>query len=472
MANCVETAKKIRAGLKEKFPHTKFSVRSKSYSMGSSVDVSWTDFPTPSMVNEYLEQFEEVRRDAYGEILSGGNMFISGQNTWTPETRAMIEQRMKEKYSEEMLNDYYWKNKAFTETANEIYNEMYNNKNNKKENEKGVNNTSTDNETVTATYTLNDEHNGIEISFSGKPASGTIELLKENGFRWHSKKFVWYAKQSPERLIFAEALCSTLNDEEQEQTAQEEETTITAQVEQNESVHESNITELKQGNGEKIKVKEIIFEWSESAEIEDGLTVSTFAEADQIIRKIAYHAPDNGAYDKTAFKLVFEDGQTYSGRYDVQYKDRINGSLSKHVKDFVRFSAGLEKPSHMSQRDWENLIRDSKADWLEFYNNYLLEDITQPEPEPEQETEQEEETANNSKVIDFTQFKNNKMTNNSSGKASGDKLTPEQEFKKMILIELFGEDNFNKGMDAFGNIDELFKISAEVAITLKKAKEI
>lgn len=55
------------------------------------------------------------------------------------------------------------------------------------------------------TITLNSEFNGIEIRFPEKPSQDIIEQLKENGFRW-SKRGFWYAKQSPERLKFAESL--------------------------------------------------------------------------------------------------------------------------------------------------------------------------------------------------------------------------------------------------------------------------
>ena len=41
-----ETAKLIRKALKASFPGVKFSVRSKSYSMGASVNVSYIDGPS------------------------------------------------------------------------------------------------------------------------------------------------------------------------------------------------------------------------------------------------------------------------------------------------------------------------------------------------------------------------------------------------------------------------------------------
>ena len=53
-----DTAKLIRAALKSKFPGVKFSVRSKSYAGGSSIDVAWTDGPTGSLVETITKKFE------------------------------------------------------------------------------------------------------------------------------------------------------------------------------------------------------------------------------------------------------------------------------------------------------------------------------------------------------------------------------------------------------------------------------
>ena len=56
------------------------------------------------------------------------------------------------------------------------------------------------------TFTLNQEHNGIEIIFDDKPNFETRAALKENGFRWHRKKALWYAKQTPERIELAQSI--------------------------------------------------------------------------------------------------------------------------------------------------------------------------------------------------------------------------------------------------------------------------
>ena len=55
-----------------------------------------------------------------------------------------------------------------------------------------------------ATYRINEEKNGVEITFSRKPAEDIREALKANGFRWG--RGYWYAKQTPERLALAEQI--------------------------------------------------------------------------------------------------------------------------------------------------------------------------------------------------------------------------------------------------------------------------
>lgn len=59
-----------------------------------------------------------------------------------------------------------------------------------------------------ATYTHNTAKNGIEIMFNGIPAQDIRETLKENGFRWHRKNKIWYAKQTPEREELIKTICA------------------------------------------------------------------------------------------------------------------------------------------------------------------------------------------------------------------------------------------------------------------------
>lgn len=57
-----------------------------------------------------------------------------------------------------------------------------------------------------ANITLNNEKNGIEVTFESKPAQATIDQLKQNGFRWSPKKKLWYAKQTTARMEFTATL--------------------------------------------------------------------------------------------------------------------------------------------------------------------------------------------------------------------------------------------------------------------------
>ena len=61
---------------------------------------------------------------------------------------------------------------------------------------------------MSALYTLNNEKNGIEISFQEKPGADTLTALKGAGFRWHRVKMVWYAKQTADRIALAESITS------------------------------------------------------------------------------------------------------------------------------------------------------------------------------------------------------------------------------------------------------------------------
>lgn len=53
--------------------------------------------------------------------------------------------------------------------------------------------------------TKNEEKNGIELKFDGKPEAEVLTALKQNGFRWHRAKKIWYAKETPERIKLAES---------------------------------------------------------------------------------------------------------------------------------------------------------------------------------------------------------------------------------------------------------------------------
>lgn len=68
-------------------------------------------------------------------------------------------------------------------------------------------NESTNVKSKSVSVELNEEKNGIEITFAEKPEPNVIEELKLNGFRW--SRFdggKWWVRQSPEAIAYAESL--------------------------------------------------------------------------------------------------------------------------------------------------------------------------------------------------------------------------------------------------------------------------
>ena len=59
---------------------------------------------------------------------------------------------------------------------------------------------------------LNKALNGIELIFQEKPATEILTMLKENGFRWHRQKKLWYAKVTDERKAFVKELQKANNE--------------------------------------------------------------------------------------------------------------------------------------------------------------------------------------------------------------------------------------------------------------------
>lgn len=56
------------------------------------------------------------------------------------------------------------------------------------------------------TISINNQLNGIELTFAGKPAEAIREAMKDAGFRWHRQKKLWYAKINDERMALAQKL--------------------------------------------------------------------------------------------------------------------------------------------------------------------------------------------------------------------------------------------------------------------------
>jgi Large polyvalent protein associated domain 29 len=77
--SCAETAKLLRAALKEVFATTKFSVRSDNYAGGASIDVRWVDGPTSKDVQRICKQFDGADFDGMQDLKTYKTQLVNGK---------------------------------------------------------------------------------------------------------------------------------------------------------------------------------------------------------------------------------------------------------------------------------------------------------------------------------------------------------------------------------------------------------
>ena len=76
VGSLVAAAKNMRIELKAAFPSIKFSVKSKSYSMGNSINVSWTDGPTDDQIESIID------KSAAGHFDGSDDSYKDERSTW------------------------------------------------------------------------------------------------------------------------------------------------------------------------------------------------------------------------------------------------------------------------------------------------------------------------------------------------------------------------------------------------------
>lgn len=100
-----DTAKLVRKALKQNFSGIKFSVRSRSYAGGASIDIEWTDGPCESDVEKIVKCFEGATFDGMIDLKSYVTAELDGKEvrfgadyvmTHRKMTRAFVEAIMKQ----------------------------------------------------------------------------------------------------------------------------------------------------------------------------------------------------------------------------------------------------------------------------------------------------------------------------------------------------------------------------------------
>lgn len=96
-----------------------------------------------------------------------------------------------------------------------------------------------------------------------------------------------------------------------------------------------------------IKLKHILFNWSESRTIKSGHKVTSFIEADCLGYRAAFYDDELGGYDKTSVSIEWEDGEVLNHRWDI---NKRNSSLSQDIKTRLMFS--IRKPYHLTDEEY------------------------------------------------------------------------------------------------------------------------
>lgn len=79
--SCAETAKLVRAALKRTFPGVKFSVKSRTYAGGASIDCYWTDGPCARAVEAVTGQFRGANFDGMIDMKTSFDSWLSPDGT-------------------------------------------------------------------------------------------------------------------------------------------------------------------------------------------------------------------------------------------------------------------------------------------------------------------------------------------------------------------------------------------------------
>ena len=113
MSSHAAAAKAIRQELKEAFPETTFSVRSKSYSGGSSVYADWTDGPRSEDVHKIIDKYQYGHFDGMIDLYEYSNtrddipqvMFVLPQRSMSDELGARIKKDIGKRFGVDMDNE-------------------------------------------------------------------------------------------------------------------------------------------------------------------------------------------------------------------------------------------------------------------------------------------------------------------------------------------------------------------------------
>lgn len=139
---------------------------------------------------------------------------------------------------------------------------------------------------------------------------------------------------------------------------------------------------MSENQNEKINVKEIQITRAEGRTKLCGITRSfdSFKAANSWLLSQSETFPEDGTYDKHDFIVIFEDGDTYTGRLDCKQATYPDNDLDvrQHMIDQCKFYGGFVENCWMGEERYKAYLEEieeiqpgSQQGYREFYYKYL-----------------------------------------------------------------------------------------------------
>lgn len=124
-----------------------------------------------------------------------------------------------------------------------------------------------------------------------------------------------------------------------------------------------------------------------TAECGKPVTLKSIEGANRLLHAWSDTAPKTGGYDKCDFRIEFEDGTEYKGRYDLKHHSQERADVGEHVRSNALFYTGRWTPSHMTPEKHKAFlqldhIKDAREAYESLIAKYDIGFIGHP-PEPQ-----------------------------------------------------------------------------------------
>lgn len=148
---------------------------------------------------------------------------------------------------------------------------------------------------------LNEQLNGVELYFNGKPEREVLNDLKAHGYRWNGKKFCWYAKQNKETLEVGKHYSNSDIKVDTKQVINNKKYTLDIftltqnLIAKNENVGKYDLKEIAKETRKVIKSTFPMFKFSvriHSGSIYCHITSSPFVEDSEIVKTVCKYCTD------------------------------------------------------------------------------------------------------------------------------------------------------------------------------------